>query len=114
MSTPELQMTFFAGPAAARKTDPETSRQAAREVEASGQAKAHRTMCLQEVRRMPGRTAGEIAYALMLSCHQVGKRLPELHAAGLIYPGEARRCSVEGTRQRTWYPGKKQFTYGPD
>jgi len=92
--------------ARARNTDPFTSRDAAREAEASGRAGAQRSLCLDEVLKNPGRTAAEIAVAAGLERHAPSRRLPELREAGLVVNGRARVCSVTGRMSLTWLPAK--------
>lgn len=88
--------------ARARNSDPMTSHLAADAVERKGNAATQRTLCLAEVRRMPGQTAAEIAAALGLERHVPSRRLPELREAGLVRNGDARRCDVQGTMALTW------------
>lgn len=91
--------------AKARRGDPETSHQAAREMEDSGRAHGQRALCLEEVKRRPGQTAAEIAAALGLERHVPSRRLPELRAAGLIRNGPARECRVMRRSSLTWELG---------
>lgn len=93
--------------ARARNTDPFTSHDAARDAEASGRASAHRSLCLDEVLKNPGKTAAEIAVAVGLERHAPSRRLPELRDAGLIKNGHARVCSVTGRMSITWLPVKE-------
>lgn len=87
--------------AKARASDPDTSHEAAKEVEDSGKASAQRSRCLALVRKSPGMTAGEIQARLGFLAH---KRLPELRDLYLVRNGEARKCTVSGTRRITWWP----------
>lgn len=87
--------------AKARAHDPATSHEAADKVEREGVAGAQRRRCLDLVRARPGMTAGEIQAELGFLAH---KRLPELRQDGLIRNGEPRICSVNGTKQLTWWP----------
>jgi predicted ArsR family transcriptional regulator len=89
--------------ARARKTDPQTSHDAAREAEASGRAATHRAICLEEVRKNSGRTAAEIAVETGLERHVPSRRLPELRDAGLVENREVRVCRVTGRNSMTWY-----------
>lgn len=95
-------MSLWSRCLASRKTDPSTSHQAARDVEASGRAKTQREACLAEVVRNPGQTAAEIAAALGIERHVPSRRLPELRAAGLVSNGEARRCRIVQRLSITW------------
>ncbi len=89
--------------ARARKTDPRTSHEAAREAEASGRAATHREICFKEVIQNPGCTAAEIAAATGLERHVPSRRLPELRDAGLVRNAEIRLCRVTGRNSMTWY-----------
>jgi hypothetical protein len=87
-----------------RTTDPQTSRDAAALMEATGTATAHRATCLAEVKRLPGQTAAEIAQALGMERHEPSRRLPELRQRGLVRNGISRICMVQGHRSMTWWP----------
>lgn len=89
--------------ARARRTDPRTSHEAAREAEANGRAATHRAICLEEVRKNPGRTAAEIAAATGMERHVPSRRLPELREAGFVKNVEIRVCRVTGRNSMTWY-----------
>lgn len=95
---------FLGGKAKARRTDPSTSHQAARNVEALGTASDQRSACLREVWRKPGQTAAEIAAAVGLERHAPSRRLPELREVGSVMNGHARMCNVQGTQSMTWWP----------
>lgn len=99
-------------PAAARKTDPHTSRLAADGVEASGVASDQRAVCLACVRRhSEGITAAEVARETGLERHAPSRRLPELRDAGLVtngMPPRVRKCSVVGKRSMLWFPVSRQ------
>jgi CRP-like cAMP-binding protein len=87
-----------------RTTDPDTSHEAARLMDTTGAAAAHRARCLQAVRLRPGSTAAEIAKATGLERHEPSRRLPELRTAGLVVNGASRICEVQGNRSMTWHP----------
>jgi len=90
--------------ARARRTDPETSHEAASGVEWDGSASKQRRVCLLAVSMCPGHTAAEIARMTGLERHAPSRRLPELRDGGLVKNGEARRCQVVGSNCLTWYP----------
>lgn len=97
--------------ALSRTSDPQTSHDAAAQVESVGTAASHRATCLDEVIRQPGQTAAEIARRAGLDRHIPSRRLPELRAAGLVYNDEARVCRETGNSSMTWLPvagGKSQ------
>lgn len=86
---------------------PTTSELARRNHESSGKADSHRELTLGLVRQYPGCTAVELfrrqrGLFEQLTRHEISRRLPELRKAGLVVNGEARRCSVAGTKQVTW------------
>lgn len=93
-----------AGPALARRSDPPTSHQAAREVESRCIAESQRMKCLQAVRDFPGQTFGEVAESANLNGEVPHRRLPELERAGFVRRGAARVCSARNTRCQTWWP----------
>jgi hypothetical protein len=88
--------------ARARRTDPSTSHEAAREAEASGRAASQRYTCLQEAKKTPGQTAAEIAVSTGLERHVPSRRLPELREALLVTNGEVRPCRETGRNSLTW------------
>jgi len=102
MTTEQLELSW----ANYRTTDPETSKLAAIGVEEMGIAATHRAMCLRAVESNPGRTAAEIAVLCTLERHVPSRRLPELRALGLIRNGDARACTVQGTKAMTWWAVK--------
>jgi hypothetical protein len=108
----QTQIDFTALTARARTADPETSHEAAAQVEASGVANDQRSRCLTEVRRLPGQTCGEIASHIGLDRHATGKRLPELRDAGLVKNGGTRICLEQGSRQMVWEPTDLKHAHG--
>lgn len=84
------------------RLDPLTSHEAAERVVASGVAATHRARVLVVLERHPGATAGEMAMWSGLDAVEVRRRLTDAKREGQAVPGRARRCSVEGTRQREW------------
>lgn len=89
--------------AAARRTDPETSHEAARDVEACGSAAAHRAIIAKAVREHPGHTSDELPDLCGLDFAQVHKRMKEIETIGLIRRGD-RRPNTNGRRAVTWWP----------
>lgn len=90
--------------ARARRSDPETSHEAARKVEKSGKAETHRKIILKCVREYEGRTSAEIAWILDMDRHAVARRLPELEKSGQVRKGETRKSFTNGSMMVTWYP----------
>lgn len=93
-----------AGPAASRRSDPPTSRQAADGVERSGRAAQQREAVLSRIRGRHGQTSAEVAAALGMERHAPARRLPELREAGLVRMGVPRVCEVTGRQCVTWWP----------
>lgn len=86
----------------ARKTDPETSHQAARKV--AGKADLRRVLLTAAVCDAPGRTAAEIARDLghpEIDAYEASRRLPECEG---LRKGASRQCEVKGTTCVTWEP----------
>jgi CRP-like cAMP-binding protein len=92
--------------AASRKTNPATSRTAARRHEAKGKAASNRHACLEALCAASGSTAAEIAQLAGLERHEASRRLPELRRAGLVKNGPARVCRVTGNLSLTWTTGQ--------
>lgn len=90
--------------AAARRTDPETSHEAAQNVEANGEASQHRRILAETIEEHPGLTSGELPQHCELLFEQVHKRLKEVERLGHIERGEPRICTVRGNRMLTWWP----------
>jgi hypothetical protein len=89
-----------------RRTDPETSHLAAREIDRSGSRQSQAAMILSLLQKQPGLTAGECAAALGFSrgIPAAHKRLNDLHRKHLVYQGPARRDEVSGNQMMTWWP----------
>lgn len=87
----------------ARSSDPETSKQAAREiVPVIGERQAFAAEC---VRNVPGLTQGELDTAYPCSDpRRIGRRLNECERLGLVRRGESRKCKVSGKVCQTWWP----------
>ena len=86
----------------ARTTDPETSKQAARELVASGQLGDQQRQTLKLIELFPGSTARELKLrgAVIWDPH---KRIFELKKLGLIRDGGARKCTITGKSALTWF-----------
>lgn len=79
----------------ARRTDPQTSRDAAAELKIN----ALQADALDAVRRHPGSTARELA---AIEGWDVWKRISELADAGMIRETGVRKCTISGRKARTW------------
>lgn len=86
-----------------RRSDPETSKEAAAYVE--NRLAGARGRALYFVRRYPGRTTNELSVlAEDRDFRTIGRRLNELDRLGLIERGAPKKCQVTGRNGTTWYP----------
>jgi hypothetical protein len=96
--------------ARARSTDPESSHEAARVMNESGKARAHREMAIDMVWKYPGNTSRELAGLPdcpgELDRYELARRLPEAECEGQVKKGPKRKCKVAGTLAVTWRPGE--------
>ena len=83
--------------AASRKTDPESSRRAAREIERSGVLKGQRLIALRLVEQYPGRTSKELSQLGTLDRYQLARRLPEMVKENHL------RVTQEGSEDQRWW-----------
>lgn len=88
----------------ARTDGPDTSREAAEGHVNSGDNVAQKQLILAAVRRTPGGTVDEIAEAVGMLQHKVGKRLPDLEKDGLVRKGEPRPGRISRRNMTTWWP----------
>lgn len=98
----------------ARTADPQTSKDAGRNIERSGKAGAQRRLVADTLRLHPGSTFAELAadFAgpdadphLVSELKQVfHRRLPELRERNEARNGDKRTCRIDGTSKQTWYP----------
>lgn len=88
----------------ARRHDPETSKQAAEAVTASGKRDQQAANVLAAVREFPGRTSAEMAHDDVFDRYVAARRLPELERLGLVRRGAPRACSTTGKSATTWWP----------
>jgi DNA-binding transcriptional ArsR family regulator len=97
---PERETVVYARPNA-RRTDPETSHQAARLAEPK--AGTNRELALRTLRQHPdGLTDFELAELTGLQQNSVGKRRGELRDAGLVEDTGRRRPSLTGAPAIVW------------
>jgi hypothetical protein len=91
-----------------RRSDPQTSHDAAEHVAKSGLAADQQKRVLAAVVRWPGRTASELAENARavsqstLTRYDFGRRLPELRRRGLVPNGPARTCRVTRRQAMVW------------
>lgn len=84
----------------ARRTDPDTSHDAAARVVEFQSSHQHRI--LAAIEDLGEATVDEIASQCEIAAHAVGKRLPELERAGQIIATGAERPGDSGRLQRVW------------
>jgi len=87
-----------------RQSDPETSEQAAAQHHESGNRQTNKAKLLEAVRRAPGKTSAEYAELAEIDRHEAARRLSDLRNEGLVRQAEARKCTVKGTKAKTWQP----------
>lgn len=87
----------------ARRTDPDTSRQAIRQLERSGRRRTQDELVLKAVRDRPDRTAAELAEVIGILDHvQTQRCLSRLKNVGVVRMGAKRRSSTNGAMMVTW------------
>lgn len=86
----------------ARRTDPDTSHDAAKRHGASGRRQSNKLRLLAAVKTWPKRTSAEYAALTYLERHEAARRLSDLKNDGLVIQGERRTCDVQGTSAVTW------------
>ena len=94
-------LALFADTPIARRRDPVTSHESAREITRSGRRARQQHAVLTLVRQHPGHTSHELS-RYGIDRYTLARRLPELRAAGLVVSGEVRECTVTGKRALTW------------
>ena len=90
----------------ARRSDPETSRNAAMRLASSGRLNKQEEKALELVRENPGRTGAELDKISGVSKRQISKRLAGLAEKNKIRRGdddEVRICSVNKSKCVTWW-----------
>jgi hypothetical protein len=91
----------------ARRSDPETSKEAAKEITESGLREGQLLVVLTMVRKYPRKTSAELAAKAELGGipfdrYTFARRLPELEKAGLIQKLNSRKCTIGGREAHTW------------
>lgn len=89
---------------AARRTDPESSHQAAEIHTLSGKRAHQQDQAAAAVRQFPGRTSFELALCTDLDRYMLARRLPECETAGRVRRGPMRACTVTGRLAMEWLP----------
>lgn len=86
-----------------RRTDPETSFEAAKRLKKSGHWSGQKRAVFQALRQNNGSTSAELAKAMGEDRYIPSRRLKELESLGLVRRGMIRMCTVCGNRCLTWY-----------
>jgi len=91
----------------ARRSDPETSKEAAREITQSGRREGQLLVVLTLVRKYPRKTSAELAakadlQGIPFDRYVLARRLPELEKAGLVTKLNSRKCSIGGREAHEW------------
>lgn len=103
--TPQPDLFFCSGETRAvlnlaRRTDPDTSHDAAARVKEFQSSHQHRI--LAAIQDLGEATVDEVARKCAIAAHAVGKRIPELERAGQIVATGAERAGDSGRLQRVW------------
>jgi hypothetical protein len=103
------QQTAYGPVPTCHTNDPETSRIADAQHEASGKKQRNADLVLSLVKRFPGKTANELFEAAndleqMRLCdfYEIRRRLTDLHHAGKVKVVEQRNCKIKGSLMQTW------------
>lgn len=97
-----IQPTLFDQPKA-RRTDPVTSHEAAREVLTTGTAARHEELILAAVRATGGLTSGQLQQQTTLTSEQITRRYGGLNIRGFVEYGKPTRCPVKNRLMLTWW-----------
>ena len=89
---------------AARRTDPETSHEAAEVHTVSGKRAEQQAITVAAVRAFPGRTMQELAALTDNDRYMFGRRISECETAGLVKRGTKRVCKVTRRTAEAWWP----------
>ena len=95
----QLDLTF----PASRRTDPQTSFLAEKELNDTGSRSLQARQVLEVLMRNEGRTSRELAWIGEMDRYLVARRLPDLEKVGLARKGPARRCDQSGRKSVTWW-----------
>jgi hypothetical protein len=87
----------------ARKSDPPSSKAAAREITDSGERDRQMREVLALVIGNPGCTSLELSRRSSLDRYQIARRLPELERESAVHRGQIRRCRIGKRPAVTWY-----------
>lgn len=107
MSATAEQLDFFREiRPAARAKDPKSSKQAAREINATGLQGNQCRQVMQAIALWPGCTSRELSTRMSADRHMVAKRAADLLEQGLVRQGVQRKCRESGRLALTWWVEK--------
>lgn len=94
-----------------RRTDPDTSHEAAEAVRRSGQLGQQQLLVVDAVKRFPGRTSAELGQLIagersedaIMWRYRAARRLPEVAVGGHVQRRAPRVCGATGRPAVTWY-----------
>ena len=89
-------------PLPARNTDPESSKEAAREMIDSGAMASQRMQVYVALQRHNNSTARELSDASGITVHVIGRRLTELDRLGMVSRGPQRLCRIGNRNATEW------------
>lgn len=99
----QLAMRSITTPAS-RRTDPQTSFEAERYMNASGERRRQQELLLNLVKTHPNCTFQELAQLGVLGRDAISRRMSELVTAKMVEMGRARRCTISGRKAHVWFP----------
>ena len=82
-----------------RRTDPPSSHRAAEDLQKSGGAESQRMLCLELVKKYPGRSSKQLSQLSGKDRHMIAKRLPELRDKFQLV-----RVTQDGKEDQRWWP----------
>lgn len=100
-AAPLFEARLYADLPRARRSDPETSHEAAEAILKTGELGRQQLAVLAAVKRWPGLTSLELGARMEINRWAVARRLPELEPVH-VRKGEPR--VVNGRRHVTWWP----------
>jgi hypothetical protein len=87
---------------AARRSDPETSHEAAEHHTRSGARADQQAQTIAAIRAFPGRTMQELSELTGMDRYMLGRRVSECETAGAIRRMPKRKCRVTGRMAEPW------------
>jgi hypothetical protein len=88
---------------ATRNSNPDTSREAEKNITVSGKRAAHCNIIMNTLRQHNGSTSAELSLCCELNKEQIHHRMNDLVEHGSISRGMPRTCIVKQTKCSTWW-----------